>query len=536
MFNKVKSTFFHPLLLIVPLTLLTTSCSLFTAIFDPKPIEELQCQLPSVGYVDTNKSDKLEISVNVDGSGSMIGYVSVNNSNYIDALDAIENVIDPNSTTTVEYKRIGRIGDKVNQVISRNDFRRDAKSKVFYDGISNPEKYPPVSSPIHEAIEPASQGIDKLTVIITDLEGDDGDLISQRLRKYYFNQQLRDQGYTVGVWAVKSQFQGYVFDPKTGKARFYYNTETEGKSRKDYRPFYVLFIGKYAEIAHYFDQIKNLYSQLIDDSEMFIFPASNIVKQAINLGTFNTLEKTVELPDNNQLDRLVALEDDNVIVRTENNDVPYELLEIIHEDEKTIELNYQVPFPLLTENDEGGIYALNVDDGNLSLKTRVFTFSQNKTSSSNIQTAQTQVENENSETENQQPENEPLNQNNYQKDPEIKEFFQENSSVTLKNGLTIENLALINDNQTLEFTTNINIDNLSNSQIYLFEVDLILDNMKDLVWWQNWDSRNANNQDGSKTQNISLFMKKLEQLSLDSIRDENNHAVIGRLCFAIHKN
>ncbi len=94
----------------------------------------------------------------------------------------------------------------------------------------------------------------------------------------------------------------------------------------------------------------------------------------------------------------------------------------------------------------------------------------------------------------------------------------------------------VNENQTLEFTTNINIDNLSNSQIYLFEVDLILDNMKDLDWWQDWDSKNANNQDGSKTQNISLFMNKLEQLSLDSIRDENNHAVIGRLCFAIHKN
>lgn len=528
MFNQVKSRFWHPVLLILPLTLLTTSCGLLTAIFSPKPTEELQCQLPSVGDVNTNKSDKLEISVNVDGSGSMIGYVNVNNSNYIQVLEAIESVIDSSSNTQVEYKRIGH------QVINRSDFVRDAKSPMFYDG-SNPEKYPKVSSPIQDAIEPPSDNIDKMTVIITDLEGDDGDLISQRLREFYFNQQLRDQGYTVGVWAIRSQFQGAVYDSNTGKTKFSYDTETEGKNQEDYRPFYVLFIGKYAEIAHYFDQIKQLHSQLINDSQMLIFPASNIVKQAINLGTLKTLEETVKLPDNGQLDRLVGLEDENVIVRTENDDVPYELFEINHQEEKTIALNYQIPFPLLTEKDKGGIYALGVDKSDLRLKTRVFTSSKNQANTNNIKKAQTQVENENSETENQ-PENEPLNQDNSEINLNVKQFFTESSNVTLQNGLTIENLALTNNNQNLAFTTNINIDNLPSSQIHLFEVDLILDNMKDLDWWQGWDSKNANNQDGSKTHNISLFMNKLEQLSLDSIRDENNNAVIGRLCFAIYKN
>lgn len=498
---------------------LLNSCFLFRK---PKPTEELQCQMPSVGYVNTNKLDKLQIEINVDGSGSMIGYVNVDNSNYIQVLEALANLIEAGSTTQVEYRRIG------DKVISRDDFRRDAKSRAFYDGSG---KYPKVSSPIQNAIEKPETNTDKLTVIVTDLEGDDGNLISQRLKEYYFNKKLRDQGYTVGVWAVKSQFNGTVFDPKTGKVKFNYNTaEIQGKNKENYRPFYVLFIGKYAEIANYFDNIKKSFYPLVNESEMFIFPANNIVKQAINLDTLKNREQTVELPDNNQLQRLLALADENVIVKTENDNEPYELLQIVHEEKNPIEVKYKVPFSLITDKDEGGIYALDVDNNNLKLKTKVFTYSQNQSNSNNIQQAQIQPKNENQDTENKQPK--PNNSQNLGK----KQFFAENSNVTLQNALTIENLALTNNNQTLEFTTNINIDNLSDSQINLFEVDLILDDLKDLDWWQKWDSRNANNKDGSKTENISLFMNKLEQLSLDSIRDENNNPVIGRLCFAIHKN
>ena len=516
MLNTVRIKLAQPLVYILPLVFLLTACP-------RKPIEEVRCDLPSVGYVSANQLDKLDISINIDGSGSMIGYVSVNNNNYTEALDAIENVVDQNQTTTVEYKRIG--DDKL---ISRNDFRRDAKSMFFYDG-SNPQQYKKVSSPIQEAIKPPSQGKDKLTIIVTDLEGDDGDLISERLKQYYFNPQIKEQGYTVGVWAIKTQFQGNVYDPNTGKTKFYYSTE--GKTQEDYRPFYVLFIGKYNHIANYFDQIKNLHSQLVSDSEMFIFPASNIVKEAISLGALKTRENKVELPDNNQLERVYSLEDENVIVVTENDDIPYELFQVIHEEEKIISLDYQVAFPLLTDKDKGGSYSLAVDENNLRLKTRVFTFGKATADSNNIQPAQTQPNNAEGQDNNEesiikQP----------KKESQAKQFFQQNSNLSLQNGLTIEDLTLAKDNQTLDFVTKINLDNLSNSQIYLFEVDLILDNMQDLDWWENWDSKNANSKDGSKTENISLFMNKLEKLSLDSIRDQDNNAVIGRLCFAIQKN
>ena len=499
MFNRFRKKVDQSLFYFLPLIFLLTGCP-----STRKATEQLRCDLPSIGYVRSNPSDKLDISINVDGSGSMIGYVTINNSNYIKTLDAIESVVDPNKNTTVEYKRIG---DK--KPLSRNDFRRDAKSRGFYDGTT---RYTKVSSPIQEAIKTPSEDVDKLTLIVTDLEGDDGDLISETLRKHYFNQQIRDRGYTVGVWAVKTQFKGNIFNPNTGKVKFYYTTE--GKKAKDYRPFYVLFIGKYDHIANYFNQINKLNSELANNSEMFIFPASNVVKEAINVGSLNSREKKIELPENNQLERVFSLEDENIIVSTENDDVPYELLEIVHEDKQVIPLNYQVSFPVLTNKDKGGIYSLAINKDQLRVKSKMFTFKQQ---------AQTQLENE------------QLNDNIPKKSQE-KDFFQVNSNVALQDALSIENLSLSNNSQTLNFVTNINLDNLSNPQIYLFEVDLILDNMQDPEWWQNWDSKNASNQDGSKTQNISLFMNKLEQLSLDSLRDKDNNAVIGRLCFAINKN
>jgi hypothetical protein len=447
MFNSVRKKFSQPLFYIFPLLIfLTTSCGIFGN--GGKPIEEVKCDLPSFANLNTNQ-DKLDISVNVDGSGSMIGYVATNNSNYTQVLDAIESVIAPNTNTTVEYKRIGN-----SNPISRNDFRRDAKKVGFYDGSDS--KYPKVSSPIQEAIQPLPQGKDKLTVIITDLEGDDGDLISEKLEKYYFNQTIRDQGYTVGVWAVKTQFKGNIYDPNTGEPKLYY--DTEGKDVENHRPFYVLFIGKYAQIANYFDQIKNLNSQLITNSEsqMFIFPASNIVREAINLGSLQTREQNIKLPKNNQLERLLALEDDNIVVQTANDNISYEFFEIVHQGEKNIKLNYKLPFPLLTEKDTGGVYSLKIDQNNLKLQTKVFTFTQNQSNSSSnliIQSAQAnEAEKADTETENKPLENESLNNNKSSENkpsvnenqtlsqPQIKNHFRENNNVSLQNGLTIEDV------------------------------------------------------------------------------------------------
>ncbi len=535
MFNQLIKIY-RPLLYILPLILLI-GCE------SPKE-EILKCELPVLHNTSNNKSDKLDISVNVDGSGSMIGYVNTNDSNYTKALEVIGNLVTPSNSVSVEYKRIGD-----EQELTRDDFRRDAKSVGFYNE-TNP-KYKGVSSSIQDAITPPQDGKDKLTIIVTDLEGDDGGKIAEALGNTYLNKDSVNKGYTVGVWAVKSQFKGEVFDPNSGNVKFSYNTE--GKTAEDFRPFYVLFIGKHQEIVKQFEEIKKLDSELQTDSKMFIFPSQNIIKEAVNLGS---LEFRPPLPDNNQIERNFSLENDAIVVSEQTGNEPYELLNIVFEElNKPIPaIKYKVPFPTLTK-EESGDYSLAIDQTQLKTNTKLFTLgkteantSVNTNDSQSSQENQTDSEKENntsqSDTENNQEnelkkedevkqnETSPTSNNSQQ----TKQFFIENTSNALKQGLTIGNLTLDEKVQNLSFDTNINSDKLTMAGIYLFEVDLILNDLKDLDWWSEWDSKNKNNQNGSKTQSLSAFMTKLESQTLGSLRDTNDNVVIGRFCFAIQKN
>lgn len=538
MFNQLIKIY-RPLLYILPLILLI-GCE--------SPQEEiLKCELPVLQNTSNNKSDKLDISVNVDGSGSMIGYVNTNDSNYTKALEVIGNLVTPSNSVSVEYKRIGD-----EQELTRDDFRRDAKSVGFYNATNS--KYEGVSSSIQDAITPPKEGRDKLTIIVTDLEGDDGGKIAEALGKTYLNKDSVNKGYTVGVWAVKSQFKGEVFDPNSGNVKFSYNTE--GKTAEDFRPFYVLFIGKHQEIVKQFEEIKKLDSELQTDSKMFIFPSQNIIKEAVNLGSLDFRETNIPLPDNNQIERSFSLENDGIVVSEQTGNEPYELFNIVFEEaNKPIPaIKYKVPFPTLTK-EESGDYSLAIDQTQLKTNTKLFTLgkteaniSVNTNDSQSSQENQTDSEKENntsqSDTENNQ-ENElkkedevkqnetpPTNNNSQQ----TKQFFIENTSNALKQGLTIGNLTLDEKVQNLSFDTNINSDKLTMAGIYLFEVDLILNDLKDLDWWSEWDSKNKNNQNGSKTQSLSAFMTKLESQTLASLRDTNDNVVIGRFCFAIQKN
>ncbi len=506
---------------LLPITFLLTAC-----VSPPKPKEILQCDQPEIGYL-AESSEQLDISVNIDGSASMIGYVTIDNSNYIRTIEAIERVIDPNSNNIVTYNRIA---DNENQ---NKDSRliRDARSASFYSNIQGNEgilsKYKPVTSQIQKAVKPPSEKNDKLTIIITDLEGNDGRNLSDKIRSDYFNSEMREQGYTVGIWAIKSQFKGDVFDPPTGTVKFEY--DTRGRNQEEYRPFYVLFIGKYNDIANYFDQINKIHSDLVSNnkSEIFIFPASNIFKQGINLGSFRAREKTSKLPENNQLQRAFSLEDVNIAIETEDDNIPYELLEIFDSDAdepNEISIEYQVNFPLLNSEDKGGKYALEIDPKELRFKTKVFTVDRNKLSNQSKSQSQSQSELERTE---EKKENKP----------QEKQFFSLDNNSPLEKTLTLDVLSYQNKNQILDIRGQINLDDLNNSEIHLFEVDLILDNMEDPSWWQDWDydKGNRNSNDGSKTEKISVFMKKLEQLSLNLLRDDDRNPVIGRFCFAIQK-
>lgn len=521
--NINQNSFKSLLSLILTLSLLT-SCQ-------KTPQEQLSCNIDSIQALVSGENilNKLDVSLNIDGSDSMLGYVTIPNNNYAKVLELLANAVINTNNVNVEYNRIGD-----NKTLTRDNLRRDATSKTFYDG--NNGTYKAVSSPIQTAITSPVEGKDKLTIIVTDLEGDDGGKIAEVLAQNYLNKDEKNQDYTVGIWAVKSQFNGMIYDPNTGKAKFSYTTE--GKSSDGFRPFYVLFIGKYDQIATYFDELKKLDTEINNDSKMFIFPTKKILLQnPINLGNFQGRESNSKLPENNQLQRIFALEDGNVIVNTEDaNNEPYELLDIVDNTESKLAINYQVPFPDITKI-KGGNYALSIDEKNLITNTKVYTFNPNNENDQENKDDQVLKSTaEKSETKKEENEQEkPEKPENMEVKKPQKEFFSLNSSGSLKQGLTVKDLKLDKENQTLAFLTDININNLPNPEIYLFEVDLILDDFTGQDWWTQWSSIGQNN-DGSKTQNLSIFMNKLKSLNLKTLSNDENDPVIGRFCFGLQKN
>ncbi len=362
-------------------------------------------------------------------------------------------------------------------------------------------------------ILPASETREDVNV--TDLEGDDGGKISEALAKDYLNKKAENQDYTVGIWAVKSQFQGNIYNPKTGKVKFNYNTED--KKDEDYRPFYVLFIGKYQDIANYFDKLKQLDSQIENNDKMFILPTPNNLINPLSLGTFSERKNNSALPENNQLQRVYALVDNQTAVNLKNNNTePYELLEIVDQSEPQPTISYRISFPKKNQDN----YSLSINENNLKAQTKVFTFIKN-TSTPNSSQSQSEAENEQV----------------LSKQPQEKTNFQLNSNNLLQQALIIDDFIIDSDKKILDLTTTIDLNSLPNPNIYLFEVDILLDNMASLDWWNDWSFNNrSSNLDGSKTQNLSIFMNKLKSLKLETLQNENQRIVIGRLCFGLHKN
>ena len=88
------------------------------------------------------------------------------------------------------------------QKITSSEYYNSGISSVFYDGSSN--QFPEVSSPIDAAIISPEKEQKKMTVIITDLQQNSGDVtkLNKVINDTYYNIDNRD--YAVGIWAIKS--------------------------------------------------------------------------------------------------------------------------------------------------------------------------------------------------------------------------------------------------------------------------------------------------------------------------------------------
>jgi hypothetical protein len=159
------------------------------------------------------------------------------------------------------------------------------------EGHNTPEETTETVSPIEEVDE--SREEHQLVVIVTDLFQDRGDinlLVTQLKEKYI------KKGLEVGLFGLRSQFDGTVYDTGIGQAPLPYRSDPN--DLKTFRPFYLLVLGRHADIAYYFDRLKanNPDAQTIIFSRYLVSPLLSFEDATtIELKKLNPLDQNPRL-------------------------------------------------------------------------------------------------------------------------------------------------------------------------------------------------------------------------------------------------
>jgi hypothetical protein len=207
--------------------------------------QQVSCDLPvpKAAAVSLNPSAAIHLSVLIDGTPSMQGYVNgLPDSRYNKTLRLIDSASSTGwnrAETSVKYYRFGT----QKQPIDRETYLR-AQLPAFYQGGANFSV-----SRIDAALsEPSPDG---LSAIVTDLYQKDADV---RLVQNQLAQRYLEKGYAIGVLAVKSEFKGSIYDVGLTGQSFTYSTAS--KSPQSFHPFYVILLGSYGNINRFFEQLK----------------------------------------------------------------------------------------------------------------------------------------------------------------------------------------------------------------------------------------------------------------------------------------
>jgi hypothetical protein len=450
--------------------------------------EELKCEIPNVNSVNNqtaSKSDTLNVAIYLDGSGSMLGYVKDGETNYTKALESLRKVFELTGQLPVEYYRIGNPMQK----ITSSEYYSFGATSVFYDGSN--AKFKQVSSPIDAAIIPSAKNQPKMTVIITDLEQNSGDVtkLNKKIQDIYFNSDKKD--YAVGVWAVKSEFNGKVYVDKNNQLQtFDYNS---GKQPEKMRPFYVLFIGPYQDVKYYFGELQKYNSNQSlangDMSKLMIFHPDHILEQVSKLETLPTTPTGITRP--------LSLVKDGVAA-SKVSQGHYELLQIDSRQQDSLTINYSV-------NLAPSEHSLLVDANSLQAKVKAEKF-----------------------------------------DKFAKNFTEIDASQEVNKAIEFKDWQIIPQENKLNFTAVIQPQKFPESGIYKLQFDILTASLEVPSGWKKWDwQTRSNEQDGSKTHNLEEFLTALkiatERMKTERTKnnEDKNQApqwLVGRLCYGIQKN
>lgn len=211
--------------------------------------------------ISMNKSKAVEAAVYLDGTFSMAGYVNYPSTTiYSDAIKNIERTV--TSTWKQENIQYVKFGDSL-QNMSREQFLQ-ANNVAFYQ-----EK----DTSLQTVVD--SMDANKLNILVTDLfqTNQDIDSLIISLKKACFS----DSSKAMALIGVKSQFNGKIYDVGKNGLSFTYTSKEEVET---YRPFYLLVLGKEADVRAFTEN----YAKHFEDEKL--------VKMALfskNIGTDTVL-------------------------------------------------------------------------------------------------------------------------------------------------------------------------------------------------------------------------------------------------------
>ena len=226
-------------------------------------------------------SDRLVARIYFDATLSMQGFVIPSSTQYTQMCRYLESVIVSGwENATVKFFRFGEKVESINRSTYLNlsqtafyensrIFRETFIQKIIdhevqltpdevEDSVTTEESTETVSIP-EETNNNGKES--QLVVIVTDLFQDNRDLtvLVTQLKEQYIQ-----KGYEVGLLGLRSEFDGTVYD--LGEAPLPYRS-TSGKP-ETFRPFYLLVLGRHADISHYFDR---LIANGFSDAQTVIF-------------------------------------------------------------------------------------------------------------------------------------------------------------------------------------------------------------------------------------------------------------------------
>lgn len=271
-------------------------------IFDASAISNTSQELDNNYIVSNEVSDQCNVSLYLDATKSMQGFISLNKpGNYEKVLQGLE------ETSFLAFKNNSfnyyQFWEKP-QAIEREQFRIEAFTQEFYD-MSNAESGNDATQTslinVFQAIGDNSTSPKKdMAIVVSDLvstsKSDRSDVAK------YLNERFLRQGYAIAILGIQAEFSGKVYDVVADGEN--YTFDYMGN-----RPYYLILIGDIANLRAYISQFEaGISSQLAEGEyqKVLIFNQALSSTEALSLGSMTIDENYKPFVNTASKDNLVS--------------------------------------------------------------------------------------------------------------------------------------------------------------------------------------------------------------------------------------